>query len=264
MVILRQKEFVSRKMRLKVGVETGKRNLKFLGRLGKLAGSRAVETGNVLAVSGGNATKRIAQDVVRENKRTLKFMKDSAVQVVDKSTPLSKRVGIVAEIATDLSPKTAFGKHLAAEVYHTSGKTGRDVVQGLSEAATNPVKRVGKKLADFRQGGHGGVGVRGAWVGPGTNKWCLGLAPDTIVTSVGNQFENYKGKEALQQEVEALVNSKDGRRFARSYDRILGRRLNRVHEGVHEVVSDVPRRIDNLGTAIGSIFRRPQVQVAAA
>ena len=258
MVILRQKEFVSRKMRLKVGVETGKRNIKFLGKLGKLAGKRVKETGELMAIPSSNAVSTIARDVVKENKRTLHFMKDQAKRVVDSRTPLSKRLGVVAEFATDLNPKTAIGKHLAAEVYHTTGKTGQDVVRGLAEAATNPAKKVGAKLADFRQGGHGGKRLAGKWVGPGTNKWCLGLAPDTVVTSVGEQFENYKGKKALQQEVEALVKSKDGRRFARSYDKILGRRLNRVYEGVHEAISDVPRRIDSIGTAIGSVFRRPQ------
>ena len=259
MVILRQKEFVSRKMRLKVGVETGKRNLKFLGRLGKLAGQRTAETGSLVMLPNGGAIQTIAKDVVGENKRTLKFMKDQAVKVVDRSTPLSKRLGVVTEFATDLNPKTAFGKHLAAEVYHTTGKTGKDVVQGLSELATNPVKKVGEKLADFRQGGHGGKRLAGKWVGPGTNKWCLGLAPDSVVTSVGEQFENYKGKDILQHEVDALVNSKDGRRFARSYDKLLGKRLNRVHEGVHKTVGSIPERIDSIGTAIGSIFRRPQL-----
>lgn len=60
--------------------------------------------------------------------------------------------------------------------------------------------------------------LAGKWIGPGRNKRRLGLVPDTVVASVGKQFENYKGKEALQKEVDALVNSKDGRRFARSYD----------------------------------------------
>ena len=40
-----------------------------------------------------------------------------------------------------------------------------------------------------------------------------------------SSFKIIKGS-SVDQEVDAIVNSKDGRRFARSYDRILGRRLN--------------------------------------
>ena len=264
MVILRQKEFVSRKMRVNVGVETGKRNLKFLGKLGKLAGKRLVETGNLIALPNGQAAQTIAKDVIKENKHTIGFMKDSAKKVINKNTPLSSRLGIVAEFATDLNPKTAISKHILAEAYHTTGKTGHQVVQSLSEAATNPAKTLGRKLNDLRKGGHGGKNLAGKWIGPGRNKWCLGLAPDTVVTSVGKQFENYKGKEALQKEVDALVNSKDGRRFARSYDRILGKRLNLVHDNIKSKISNIPEKVNEVGTAVGSIFRKPRLVPAVA
>ena len=126
----------------------------------------------------------------------------------------------------------------------------------MAEGATNPTKKVGEVLADFRQGGHGGKRLAGKWIGPGTNKWCLGIAPDTVVSSIGEQFENYRGKTSLGQEVEAIVGSKDGRRFARSYDKILGRPLNRVHDNVRDTIEEVPKAINSLGHAIGGIFKK--------
>lgn len=259
MEILRQKEFVSRSLKFKVGAETTKRNIKFLGDIGKLTGKRAIETGNLLAINKPGAVKNIATDVVTSNKATINRMKTAANNLGNINTPTSTKVKIVTNLVTDLNPKVAAGKHLAEHLLHTTGKTGTDVVKGLAGMATNPVKTVGEKLQGIREGGHGKKIVSGKFIGPGVNKWCLGLAPDTVIGSVGKQFENYKGANNLTSEMNAIVNSKEGRRFARSYDKTVGKVLNPIHNTLNKGLSAGSTALDTIGEKVKGVFKRPRV-----
>lgn len=244
MIILRQKEFTSKKLHTKVRIETAKRNAKFLGRLGKLAKDRTIETGNLMAVRKSVGTKQIASDIVKSNIDTIRSLKNTASDLSSTNLALKDKAKIIGDIATDLKPGTAIGKRVIQEAHHISGKDGKSVVQSLSELATNPAKKLGSLTAKFREGGSKALG--GKWVGPGVNKYCLGLAPDSVITSIGDQFEAYKGQKALQDEVASLVNSKDGRRFARSYDKIIGNRLNHIHSKVQAVPGQVVNGLGNV------------------
>ena len=261
MKIYRQKIFVSAGLKRRVARETAKRNLKFLGKLGKLAGKRTLETGNLMALDKAQTATRIAKDVVGANKTTLQNMKEAARTLGGgNGATASKRLGVAANLALDLSPTTAIGRTTVEGIHEIAGKNGKEVVQGLSEFATNPAKTLGHKLGHLRQKGKGGKTLGGKWIGPGVNKWCLGLAPDSIVSSIGTQFEQYKGADNLKREVEALVNSKDGRRFARTYDRRIGRILNPVHDTVSTVLEKVPETIDRTEANVKEAIRRPRVK----
>ena len=246
MIILRQKEFTSRKLHAKVRIETAKRNAKFLGRLGKLAKDRTIETGNLMAVRKSTGAKQVASDIVKSNIDTIRSLKDTATSLSSPNLTIGNKAKIIGDIATDLKPGTAIGKRVIQEAHHISSKDGKSVVQSLSELATNPAKKLGSLTAKFRESGSKVLG--GKWIGPGVNKYCLGLAPDSALTSIGDQFEAYRGKKALQDEVINLVNSKDGRRFARSYDRLIGNRLNHVHNKIQELPSQIAESLDNIKT----------------
>ena len=251
--------YVSPELKRRVARETAKRNIRFLGRLGKLAGKRTIETGNLVAAGGVNSAGQVAKDIVAANKETLLGIKDAAKTLGggNNATP-SDRIKTAADIALDLIPTTAIGRRAVTGLHEATGKRGRDVVQGMAEFATNPSKSIGRTLGHLREGGHGGKMVGGKWIGPGVNKWCLGIAPDSVVSSVGAQFEEYKGADNLRREVEALVNSKDGRRFARTYDRRLGRYLNPAHDLVSETTSKVPSLVDGAFDRIKEGVLQPQ------
>lgn len=237
MIILRQKEFISTKLKLATHAKIAGSNIRFLGNIGRQTLSRGAETVKKAMIFPSDAGKSIVDEVIKSNKETLQMAKNSATSLGSKKTSLKKKLGIAANIATDLHPTTAFGKHLAQEAYETAGMKGKDVVASLSQMATNPAQKSGEILANFRQGGHGQTYLGGKWLGPGVNKWCIGVAPDSVLTGIGNFTTQSIGAGNIQREQQLIQNSREARRFARSYDRTVGRVLNPIHNAIGKVIS---------------------------
>lgn len=238
MIRFRQKEFVSKKLKMAARLTRAGRNAKFVGEyVGGTVGRTAKIVGSSIA-NPGRTAKGVAKGVVSDNANTVKWAKNVTNEVFNPNSGASagKRVITAATTALDFTPGTAAALAVADKAKHVAGKTGKDMVRSMAELRYNPVKKVGEEAAIVRlTGGHnrlGGLSRRyggGMWTKGGVNNACLGTAPDRLVTHVGNTWQKAQGG-AVEKEIEDFVNSKMGKRMAAKYDKKIGKSLNKLAE----------------------------------
>lgn len=263
MIIFRQKEFTSRGLRMAAKLTRTGRDAKFLG--GYIAGTtaRAGRTIGESILHPLRTVKGVGKGIVQDNKEAIDWARDTVKTVLSPKSGASagKRVTTALTTALDFNPGTAAGLAIADKAKHIASKTGRDVARSVAELRYNPVKKIGEEAAIIRTtGGYsrmGGLARRhggGTWTKGGVNNACLGTAPDRIVTHLGRTWE--EAHPEVSGEIERFVNSREGRRIAKAYDRRVGKKLNHLSDRVSETMEGSENLLTRGWKKAKSVFTR--------
>ena len=254
MIILRQKEFISKQLARKTWWGHRVRDVKGItaiaGRTVKRLGQQVGDSVKHL----GRTAKDVGKGVVDDNVGVFKYIKSQGQGLgigATEGQTLSGRLGTLAKTAADFTPVPA---HLSAgtrEISHIAKKTGKDRVTTLAGIMYNPMKNgVGRAGEVARTTGIAGGPLSGIWTAGGTNDYCLGTAPDRIATHIGSSWEKAHGNQ-VQNEVNSFVNSRLGRRMANRIDRFQGKiGLNKATSAVGTVKSKANTGINKIGTRL--------------
>ena len=254
MIILRQKEFISKQLARKTWWGHRVRDVKgvtaIAGRTVKRLGQQVGDS----VMHLGRTTKDVGKGVIDDNVGVFKYIKSQG-QGLGIGTPenrtLSERLGTLVKSAADFTPVTAHLSAAKKEISHAAKKTGKDRVRTIAGIMYNPMKNgVGRASEIARTTGIAGGPISGLWTAGGTNDFCLGTAPDRIATHIGSSWEKARGNQ-VQNEIDSFVNSRLGRRMEN--------RFNRIHKkiGLTKAVSTVStlkgrasNSLDKVGTKL--------------
>ncbi len=252
MIILRQKEFISKQLARKTWWGHKIRDAKGVG---AIAGRTVKRFGQQVGDSIkhlGRTTKDVGKGVVDDNLGVFKSIKSQGQNLVTRTeNQTSSKLGTLAKTAADFTPITAHASAGTREISHIAKKTGKDRVRTLAGIMYNPMKNgVGRAGEVARTTGIAGGPLSGMWTAGGTNDYCLGTAPDRIATHIGTSWEKARGNQ-VQDEINSFVNSRLGRRMENRINRFQEKiKLNTAVSSVGTLKNKASTGINKFGTKL--------------